>query len=214
MEYMYSKEGGNMENNLGLANDVSFYTTKKDFSTEIVFHSHNVAHIAKQITQEMGLSYQEQEEVVFLSQLHDIGKSNTPSEILYKPGKLTHQEWEIMKRHAEDSEKYLLESSGLYINTCKKEYYGKVLRSHHEKYAGGGYPDNLKGEEIPFMARIITIADVFEAITSPRIYRPNKIKNPLKVMDEEMGNSFDTYIYKNYARKVLTKYHKSSIKLL
>jgi len=202
-----------MQNNLNLDNDESFYTTEKDFSTEIVFHSHNVAHIAKQISQEMGLSFKEQEEILFLSQLHDIGKSNTPSEILYKPGKLTPREWEIMKCHAEDSETYLLESNGLYVNTAKKEYYGKVLRSHHEKYAGGGYPDNIKGEDIPFMSRIITIADVFEAITSPRIYRPNKIKNPLKVMDEEMGDTFDTYIYKNYARKVVAKYYKSMVNL-
>lgn len=200
-----------MQDNLDLTNDISFYTTEKDFSTEIVVHSYNVAHIAKQISQSMGLSYKEQEEVIFLAQLHDIGKSNTPSEILYKPGKLTPHEWEIMKCHAEDSEKYLLESSGLYLDECKKEYYGKVLRSHHEKYAGGGYPDNLKGEEIPYLSRIITIADVFEAITSPRIYRPAMLKNPLKFMDEEMEKSFDEYIYKNYARKVITKYYKSKI---
>src|SRR5436309_3318205 len=97
--------------------------------------------------------------------LHDIGKIIVPTEVLNKPGKLTDEEWAIMKRHPE---------AGLEL-VADIDFPGDIIaiiRNHHERWDGAGYPDGLKGEEIPFAARILCVADVYEALTTTRSYRP------------------------------------------
>ncbi len=97
--------------------------------------------------------------------LHDIGKIIVPTEVLNKPGKLTDEEWTIMKRHPE---------AGLEL-VADIDFPGDItaiIRNHHERWDGTGYPDGLKGEEIPFAARILCVADVYDALTTTRSYRP------------------------------------------
>jgi putative nucleotidyltransferase with HDIG domain len=97
--------------------------------------------------------------------LHDIGKIIVPTEVLNKPGKLTDEEWAIMKRHPE---------AGLELvkDIDFPGDIGAIIRNHHERWDGGGYPDGLKGEQIPFAARILCVADVYDALTTTRSYRP------------------------------------------
>jgi putative nucleotidyltransferase with HDIG domain len=97
--------------------------------------------------------------------LHDIGKIIVPTEVLNKPGKLTPEEWEIMKRHPE---------AGLEL-VAEIDFPGDIraiIRNHHERWDGTGYPDKLAGEKIPFAARILCVADVYDALTTTRSYRP------------------------------------------
>lgn len=97
--------------------------------------------------------------------LHDIGKIIVPTEVLNKPGKLTDEEWTIMKRHPE---------AGLEL-VADIDFPGDIsaiIRNHHERWDGAGYPDGLKGEAIPFAARILCVADVYDALTTTRSYRP------------------------------------------
>ncbi|MEO7822507.1 MAG: HD domain-containing phosphohydrolase, partial [Gemmatimonadaceae bacterium] len=97
--------------------------------------------------------------------LHDIGKIIVPTEVLNKPGKLTPEEWELMKRHPE---------AGLEL-VADIDFPGDIraiIRNHHERWDGAGYPDGLAGEQIPFAARILCVADVYDALTTTRSYRP------------------------------------------
>ncbi len=102
------------------------------------------------------------EEFTIAALFHDVGKCNVPDAILQKPGALTKEEYEVIKHHPADSERIL------------EPMYGKVIASiasmHHERLDGTGYPNGLKGEEIPFEARIIIVADAFDAMTTNRVY--------------------------------------------
>lgn len=97
--------------------------------------------------------------------LHDIGKMATPKEILNKPGPLDDDEWETMRRHTIDGQRMLDQVGGTLHDV------GAVVRSSHERYDGGGYPDGLKGEEIALAARIVAVADAYSAMTTRRSYR-------------------------------------------
>jgi len=97
--------------------------------------------------------------------LHDIGKIIVPTEVLNKPGKLTEEEWAIMKRHPE---------AGLEL-VADIDFPGDItaiIRNHHERWDGTGYPDRLRGDDIPLAARILCVADVYDALTTTRSYRP------------------------------------------
>lgn len=126
------------------------------------------------------------------SPLHDIGKVGIPDSILLKPGRLTDEEYEVMKTHTVIGHKALLE-------TMSHGYAGEFLkmaadiaRWHHEKWNGEGYPDGLAGHDIPLSARIVALADVFDALTSQRVYKaawePDRAR---KLIEEESGRHFD-----------------------
>ena len=104
------------------------------------------------------------------SALHDIGKIGIPEEILNKPGKLTKEEYEIMKEHTVIGEK-MLKSLELYQDEPLVKTACEIGRWHHERYDGNGYPDGLKGDEIPISAQIVSIADVYDALVSERVYK-------------------------------------------
>lgn len=105
--------------------------------------------------------------------LHDIGKVGIPDHVLLKPGKLSPEEWEIMKTHAEMGAKAIelaeqdVKQPVEFLSLAKE-----IARSHHERWDGGGYPDGLVGEDIPVAARLMTLADVFDALISERVYKP------------------------------------------
>ncbi len=124
--------------------------------------------------------------------LHDVGKINIPDAILNKPGKLTDEEYEIMKTHA-TAGKEIIEKA---ISTVQGASYLKEARNmagyHHERWDGKGYPEGLSGEVIPLSARVMAVADVFDALSSPRVYKPAfPLEKALAILEEGSGTQFD-----------------------
>ncbi len=114
----------------------------------------------------MGLSYQESEDIRYASPLHDIGKVAIPDSILRKPGKLEADEYEEMKRHTIYGSQMLANAESRLLRLASK-----IAIAHHEHFDGSGYPYGLKGEAIPVEARIVSVADVFDALVSKRVYK-------------------------------------------
>ena len=122
------------------------------------------------ITDRYSLSNEDIVMISTLAAVHDIGKIKIPDMLLNKPGKLTDEEWVIMKSHTVEGDELLsnqaLDQDSKFVRTARA-----ICRWHHEKYDGGGYPDGLKGEQIPIAAQVVSMADVYEALTSDRCYK-------------------------------------------
>jgi putative nucleotidyltransferase with HDIG domain len=121
--------------------------------------------------------------------LHDVGKTAVPTEVLNKPGKLTDEEFEQMKRHT-------VLGDAIISETPFPWDIRPIVRNHHERWDGTGYPDRLKGEEIPLTARILCVADVYDALTTARSYRGAMTREQaLDIMDKESGKTVDPKLY-------------------
>ena len=124
--------------------------------------------------------------------LHDVGKIRIPDAVLNKPGKLTPEEFEIMKTHATAGKDIIDKAirtveGGTYLTEARN-----MAAYHHERWDGNGYPEGLKGEEIPLSARIMSVADVFDALCSTRVYKPAfPLEEALKIIEEGKGTQFD-----------------------
>jgi len=156
-------------------------------------HIRRISYYSKLLAQLYGLSEEEQNLIFYAAPLHDVGKIGIPDNILKKPGPLTPEEFEIIKLHTTIGAK-ILESDPRFI-TLKA---GKIIaEQHHEKWNGTGYPYRLKGEEIHIYARIIAICDVFDAMTSDRVYRPAfSIEQSLDTMKKGEGSHFDPVLFR------------------
>lgn len=134
--------------------------------------------------------------------LHDIGKIAVPDAVLQKPGKLTDEEFEIIKSHAPRGGEIIRETFG---DTGDAHYCAlaqDVARHHHEKWNGKGYPDGLKGEEIPLCARIMSVADVFDAVSEKRCYRDEMpIENCFKIIQDGRGSDFEPAIVDAFLKR-------------
>ena len=155
-------------------------------------------------------------DVVRSAPLHDVGKINIPDGVLNKPGKLTPEEYEIMKTHT-TAGKNIMEHA---IETVEGDSYLKEARNmaayHHERWDGKGYPEGLHGEVIPLSARIMAVADVFDALTSPRVYKPAfPLDKALSIIEEGYGTQFDPKCVEAFidsldeVKKVLRKYDQA-----
>jgi HD-GYP domain-containing protein (c-di-GMP phosphodiesterase class II) len=131
--------------------------------------------------------------------IHDIGKLAIPEAILFKPGRLTADEYEVIKEHVTVGADLLDDFQSL-------QSVGTFVRHHHERYDGRGYPDGLKGEEIPLEARILALADAVEAMASDRPYRPGStVAAILKEIQHEAGAQFDPRVVDAFVTVVTTQ---------
>ncbi len=130
--------------------------------------------------------------LIMAAPMHDIGKISIPDGVLRKPGKLTDEEFEKMKEHAENGGKIIQDTFGHLSDEQYKDIAYQVARYHHEKWNGKGYPEGLKGEEIPLCARIMSIADVFDAVSEKRCYREAlPLDECFRIIEEGKGTSFE-----------------------
>ncbi|MFC1709872.1 HD domain-containing phosphohydrolase [Candidatus Omnitrophota bacterium] len=152
-------------------------------------HSDNVARYAELIAKEYGLDTQKIEEILDACQLHDLGKIGIHDYILVKPGKLTFEEFEEVKLHA-------LKGAQILEPLTFLEGVIKIVKQHHERYDGGGYPFGLKGEQIDIGARIMSVADTYDAMTSARPYRmqPLNKEETIQEIRKESGKQFDSKV--------------------
>ncbi|MDM8541818.1 response regulator [Desulfococcaceae bacterium HSG9] len=148
-------------------------------------HVKRIQSLTQAICIELGMTSAKAEEIGFFSMMHDVGKIHTPDSILKKPGSLDAEEWKIMKDHSAAGELIL----------GNKPFYKiarEIARSHHERWDGKGYPDGLKGDAIPLPARIVNVADVFDALTHKRVYKPAwPVAQALDEMRKMSGENFD-----------------------
>ena len=151
-------------------------------------HSERVARIAVLLGKQMGLSTALIGDLFLAGLIHDIGKIGVRDEVLWKPGKLTPQEYEEIKQHPVIGER-IVASIEPFRRLCP------AVRHHHERFDGKGYPDGLSGEAVPMLARVLGVADALDAMMSPRRYRP--ARSPIEidaVMTQETGKQFDPVV--------------------
>jgi len=154
-------------------------------------HSERVAYFSKRIAEEMGLPKSEVDAVYTAALLHDVGKIGIPDSILLKPSRLTKEEYEIIKLHPILSYELLRN-----IDPISASLPG--IKYHHERWDGSGYPEGLKGKDIPLQARILAVADSFDAMTSDRIYRKGlDKKKAIEELRSTAGKLYDPEVVEN-----------------
>jgi len=151
-------------------------------------HTERVKGLALLIADKMGLSQKEKETLAQAAELHDLGKVAIPDGILLKPGGLNDAEWDIMRSHPIRSVE-MIEGLDFLRDVIP------IIRAHHERYDGAGYPDGLKGEEIPPLARILSVADAYDALTSDRPYRAGfSREKAMEILRENAGTQWDAKV--------------------
>lgn len=160
-------------------------------------HLLRLSNYVAMVSREMGLDEAAVESILYAVPMHDIGKIGVPDKILLKPGKLSSEEWQIMKKHTTFGAEILKNSSSDFLKV------GRVIAlSHHEKWDGTGYPKGLKGSKIPLPGRITAIADVFDALTSKRPYKEAiPIEKSFQIIREGKRKHFDPDIVDAFFRK-------------
>lgn len=166
-------------------------------------HSQNVAYYASELARAFGMNEECIDTVREAGLLHDIGKIGIREDILNKPGRLTDEEYEIMKTHVENS-------IGIIRHLPSLDYVIPAVLSHHERYDGRGYPRGVAGEAIPLMGRMLCVADAFDAMVSKRSYKnPMPVEQALGVLEQERGRQFDPGLAKLFVELV----HSGAIEL-
>jgi putative nucleotidyltransferase with HDIG domain len=162
-------------------------------------HVERVVIYSRLLADKLELNEKDKKDLIYGAYMHDIGKINIPKEVLNKNMPLTKEEWEIMKQHSFNGVEIIKPVKSL------KEIIPLILY-HHEKYDGTGYPENLKGDNIPYLVRMLTVADSFDAMTSNRPY--NKRKTYKEATDELKrcsGTQFDTDIVNAFIEVIMEK---------
>ncbi len=148
-------------------------------------HSGRVAYYSREIAKRYGYSQKQLEDIYMMGLLHDIGKIGIPDEVINKPSKLTEEEFDLIKTHPETGARILGNIKAL-------PSLAVGARGHHERYGGGGYPDGISGEEIPEEARIIAVADAYDAMSSHRSYRDKLPQSAVRAeIEKGRGTQFD-----------------------
>ena len=178
--------------------DASMWLTQlKNRDEYTAIHSLNVCVLSLTFGRSLGLKNEELHELGLGALLHDIGKMQVPLEILNKPGKLTSEEFEVMKSHPQKGYEMLLKDDNLSAKVLS------IVKSHHERLSGQGYPDNLPEQSISYYTKIVSITDVYDAITSDRVYHDGMTPHEaLKRLYEWMPNNFDTKLMQSFIRTI------------
>jgi HD-GYP domain-containing protein (c-di-GMP phosphodiesterase class II) len=159
-------------------------------------HAQRVTDLTLQLAQTIGIPNIELEHIRRGVLLHDIGKMGIPDSILLKPGQLTEAEWQIMQRHPVYA--YEMLSAISYLRPALD-----IPHFHHEKWDGSGYPDGLKGEQIPLFARLFAIVDVYDALTSDRPYRTAwTVEKTMEYIQEQAGKHFDPRVVDTFMKMI------------
>ena len=150
-------------------------------------HVLRMAKYSRQIAEALGLSEKECDEIEYAAPMHDIGKIGIPDKILLKPGKFEQDEWLTMQQHTVIGHSILSNSQSRYIQT------GSIIAlNHHERFDGSGYPNGIAGKDIPLVARIVAVADVYDALVSPRPYKNAwEVKDAQDYLHKHAGTQFD-----------------------
>jgi len=150
-------------------------------------HIQRMSHYSRLIAEQLGLSREEQDLILLAAPMHDVGKIAIEDNILLKPGRLDDAELAIMRQHAQKGYEILAGSESDLMRLA-----ATIAHSHHEKYDGSGYPQGLGGEDIPLCGRIVAVADVFDALTSERPYKPAwELDRATQFLRDGMGSHFD-----------------------
>lgn len=167
---------------------------------ETGLHVIRMSHFAREIALAAGMGATDAEEIFNAAPMHDVGKIGIPDAILQKPGKLTPDEWEIMKQHTSIGAEIIGDDKSSLLRLA-----GVIALCHHEKWDGSGYPRGLAGEAIPIAARIIALADVFDALTSTRPYKKAwAIEDATQYILDQSSKHFDPELVAAY-QKALPK---------
>jgi HD-GYP domain-containing protein (c-di-GMP phosphodiesterase class II) len=151
-------------------------------------HSTGVSQLAVAVGRRLAMNAEELDELARAAELHDIGKVGIPDAILDKPGPLDDEEWEFIRQHPVVGERILSAAPAL-------RPVAKIVRAHHERWDGGGYPDQLMGKEISLAARIVAVCDAYHAITTERCYRPARTAETARAeLRKEAGRQFDPLV--------------------
>jgi putative nucleotidyltransferase with HDIG domain len=161
-------------------------------------HSRSVVAIALDVAGEMAVNARERRNVEFGALLHDVGKIAIPKSIINKPGPLSDDEWVVIKTHTIEGQRMLDRVGGVLGEV------GRIVRSSHERWDGGGYPDRLSGSAIPLAARIVACCDAFSAMTTNRSYRrAMPITDALQELRDNAGSQFDPQVVEALVRVVV-----------
>ncbi|MFC0333247.1 HD domain-containing phosphohydrolase [Paenibacillus sepulcri] len=167
-------------------------------SKETGYHVKRVSEYSYVLALACGLSVEEAEQLKIVSPMHDIGKVAIPDAILQKPGKLTAEEYELMKQHTDIGYQLLKASGRQLLKTA-----AIIAYEHHEKWDGSGYPRGIRGEAIHLYGRITAIADVFDALGSKRVYkRAWELGRILELIREESGRHFDPQLVRIFMEQL------------
>jgi CHASE2 domain-containing sensor protein len=173
------------ETQLEIIQRLAAATESRDEETGL--HLERIGLLCERVGLRLGLTATEAETLRHASLLHDVGKIAVPDAILTKPGKLTDEEWVVMRRHAEAGAAILSGSRAPIMRMAEE-----IALTHHERWDGGGYPQGLAGEAIPLVGRICAVCDVFDALLSPRPYKePWPLEEALAEIRRERGRHFD-----------------------
>ncbi|TGL90668.1 two-component system response regulator [Leptospira congkakensis] len=161
---------------------------------ETGMHVIRMSHYSQSLALAYGYSSEAAEEILNAAPMHDVGKIGIPDHIIQKPGKLTPEEWEIMKRHPEIGAEIIGDHNSSLLKLARS-----IAITHHEKYDGTGYPYGLKGDKIPLEGRIIAIADVFDALTTVRPYKKAwEVDAAIEFLKKESGTHFDPNLVQKF----------------
>jgi len=163
-------------------------------------HVVRMAKYSRQIAEALGLSNKECDEIEYAAPMHDIGKIGIHDDVLLKPGKFAQQEWLTMQQHTTIGHAILTNSQSRYIQT------GSIIAlNHHEKFDGAGYPHGIAGTDIPLVARIVAVADVYDALVSQRPYKePWSESDAQDYLEKQAGTQFDPICVEAFFERIET----------